>query len=76
MRQLLAPLEQTARLCGMEYLPPFVVFGTHRLGREEIEAAAGQYRRLIEGLRDDRVDLDRARREACLPADVGRVLRS
>ncbi len=38
MRELLAPIEQTARLCGMEYLPPFVVHGTHTLGRERHRA--------------------------------------
>jgi glutathione-regulated potassium-efflux system ancillary protein KefG len=52
MRQLLAPIEQTARLCGMEYLPPFVVHGTFRLTDREIEDRAGDYRRLIAGLRD------------------------
>ena len=29
--ELLAPFEQTARLCGMNWLPPFVVPGTIRL---------------------------------------------
>jgi glutathione-regulated potassium-efflux system ancillary protein KefG len=76
VRQLLAPLEQTARLCGMEYLPPFVVFGTHQLGTEQIGGAAAEYRRLIEALRDDRVDLDRARAQDCLSADVSGILRS
>jgi glutathione-regulated potassium-efflux system ancillary protein KefG len=76
IRQLLAPLEQTARLCGMEYLPPFVVFGTHGLDDEQIQGAAAEYRRLVEALRDDRVDLDRARAQDCLPADVGEILRS
>lgn len=27
IQELLQPLEQTAQLCGMEYLPPFVLFG-------------------------------------------------
>jgi glutathione-regulated potassium-efflux system ancillary protein KefG len=76
IRQLLAPLEQTARLCGMEYLPPFVVFGTLRLGDEQIRGAAADYQRLVEALRDDRVDLDRAREQDCLPRDVTEVLRS
>ena len=76
MRQLLAPIEQTARLCGMEYLPPFVVYGTIRLGEAEIEAAAGEYRRLIEALRDDRVDVERVQAAECLPADLSEVLRS
>ncbi len=75
VRQLLAPLEQTARLCGMEYLPPFVVFGTHGLEDEQIRSAAREYGRLIEALRDERVDLDRARETDCLPADVSRVVR-
>lgn len=36
IREYLRPFEQTARLCRMKYLPPYVVFGTHRLGREEL----------------------------------------
>jgi glutathione-regulated potassium-efflux system ancillary protein KefG len=52
MGQLLAPFEQTARLCGMTFLPPFVVHGTHRLDAAGIEAAAADYRRVIEGVRD------------------------
>lgn len=50
VRQLLAPVEQTARLCRMRYLPPFVVFGTHRMTREEIPAHAERYRALVEAL--------------------------
>jgi glutathione-regulated potassium-efflux system ancillary protein KefG len=34
LRTLLSPFEQTARLCGMRFLPPFVVFGSHRLESE------------------------------------------
>jgi glutathione-regulated potassium-efflux system ancillary protein KefG len=75
IRELLAPLEQTARLCGMEYLPPFVVFGTHRMGVDQIRGAAAQYRRLVEALRDERVDPDRAREQDCLATDVSGVLR-
>ena len=37
MRQLLAPFDQTAHLCGMRYLAPFVLHGTHRM-----ESAAGE----------------------------------
>jgi glutathione-regulated potassium-efflux system ancillary protein KefG len=50
VRQLLAPLEQTARLCGMEFLEPWVVYGTHRLTEAEIGDAAVRYRALLEGL--------------------------
>lgn len=34
IRELLRPLEQTAMLCGMRYLPPFALFGA-RLALEE-----------------------------------------
>ncbi|MBD2461222.1 NAD(P)H-dependent oxidoreductase [Oscillatoria sp. FACHB-1407] len=53
IRELLAPFEQTARLCGMDYLPPFVIHGTHKLNDEAyIEQHIKDYRRLIIALRD------------------------
>ena len=59
IRELLAPFEQTARLCGMRYLPPFVISGTLQLTDEEaVSTYAQAYRRVIEGLRDESVDLD------------------
>ena len=48
--ELLAPFEQTARFCGMEYLPPFVVYGAFALTSDEIAKEAGRYRAFIEGL--------------------------
>jgi glutathione-regulated potassium-efflux system ancillary protein KefG len=75
IRQLLAPLEQTARLCGMTFLPPFVVHGTHRLQPDGIAAAAHEYRRAIEALRDDRVDLDALARQHRFNADLDAVIR-
>ena len=50
VRELLAPLEQTARLCGMVYLPPFVVFGTHALDEDGIIEQAQRYGALIDAL--------------------------
>lgn len=47
VRQFLAPLEQTARLCQMNYLPPFVVHGTHSLTPGNISMYAEAYRRLL-----------------------------
>ncbi len=61
MRQLLAPFDQTAVLCRMTYLAPFVVHGTHRLDTPEaMQPAERQYRQLIAGLRNGSVDLVRA----------------
>lgn len=57
MRQFLAPIERTAVLCGMEYLPPFIVYGTHGLTEDDIERHAEDYRRVVIGLRDRTLDL-------------------
>ncbi len=53
LRQFLLPFEQSARLCGMEYLPPFVVFGTHRLSDEALFDASMSYHQLLRHLLDD-----------------------
>jgi len=59
IRELLAPFAQTARLCGMRYLPPFVINGTLELTEEAVISAHAQaYRRVIEGLRDESVNLE------------------
>ena len=52
IRDLLAPFEQTVCLCRMRYLSPFVTHGTHLLKSDQIEKAAEDYVRIIEGLRD------------------------
>ena len=52
----LRPLEQTARLCHMEWRPPFVVYGTHRLDAAAIAAHVAAYRRRLEALRAGRDD--------------------
>ena len=55
IRELLAPFEQTVRLCGMVYLPPFVISGTLELkSEEEIAEYATLYRQAVESLRDGR----------------------
>jgi len=58
IRELLAPFEQTARLCGMTYLPPFVVPGVLWMEDNDKLAAYGtMYRRALEALRDNTLDL-------------------
>jgi glutathione-regulated potassium-efflux system ancillary protein KefG len=53
IRELLAPFEQTARLCGMHWLPPFVVHGSiHLTAAAEIERTAADYARVLAALRD------------------------
>lgn len=50
VQEFLRPFEQTAVLCGMEYLPPFAVQGTHRLSLEQLERAGKNYGKLIQKL--------------------------
>ena len=50
MRELLAPIEQTANLCGMEYLEPFILHGVNLLTPVQVEAAAASYRERIQQL--------------------------
>lgn len=75
VRQLLAPLEQTVRLCGMEYLPPFAVHGTHRFGQTDIRRHAADYRRLISSFATGAVDLDAIRATHRMNADLSAVIK-
>jgi len=56
VRSLLAPLEQTATLCGMVFLAPFLVHGTHSMEESAVETHVQDYRDVLAALRDDRVD--------------------
>lgn len=62
VRELLAPFEQTAFLCGMDYLPPFVAHGSLRMTANEVRAHADDYRAVVGGLRDGAVDLEAIQR--------------
>lgn len=50
LQEFLYPFEQTARLCGMDYLPPFAVQGTYRLSDAELSWYAALYRAMLECL--------------------------
>jgi glutathione-regulated potassium-efflux system ancillary protein KefG len=72
--ELLAPIQQTARLCGMQVLPPFVAHGTHGMKEDEIARHARDWRRIVEALRDGRVDREAARSQNRLNADLDAVI--
>lgn len=74
IRQLLAPIEQTCNLCGMRFLPPFVLHGTHSLNPEKLDRHAEEYRRLVIALRDNAVDYDKLESMARANADLDSIL--
>lgn len=45
--ELLEPFNQTAKVCKMNYLPPFVVHGTHKMNEEEAFNHAKTYAELL-----------------------------
>ena len=57
IRTFLTPLEQTARLCGMGFSAPYVLYSSlHAPEGQELEEHVGGYRQLLEAIRDDRYD--------------------
>lgn len=61
MRTFLTPHEQTARLCGMRFLAPYVLYGSLRAVEDGlIGPHAEGYVHLLTAIADDRYDLDAA----------------
>jgi glutathione-regulated potassium-efflux system ancillary protein KefG len=50
VNQLLSPFDQTAYLCKMIWLPPFVIHGTHRITDKERYDQASQYNEILRKL--------------------------
>ena len=50
VRQFLAPFDQTAVLCKMTYIDPFLVQGTHKLSNELILDQTERYGEWLKGL--------------------------
>ena len=67
LREFFAPFEQTALLCRMRYLPPFVLFAAgHAVDEDRLEDHIADYRLLLSALVEGRLDLDRAERQDTL----------
>jgi glutathione-regulated potassium-efflux system ancillary protein KefG len=56
VNQFLVPFKQSAILCRMEYLPPFVVHGSHTITKEGINEYVEKYKKLLLVLRDEKID--------------------
>lgn len=63
IRELLNPLEQTAHLCGMVYLPPFALFSARTaLDDGRLQSHVSEWVLLLEALRDDRLSISQAQK--------------
>ncbi len=59
VREFLRPFERTAALCGMNYIPPFVVHHSSELIKlEEISVYSDLYKKIIIALRDKYIDIN------------------
>ncbi len=57
IRTFLTPLERTARLCHMEFVAPYVLYGSLRAPDDgRLPAHVDGYQQLLEAFRDDRFD--------------------
>jgi len=58
LRTLLTPLEQMARMTGMNYLPPFNLFGSRSAAEDgTLDSHCAQYINLLTCLRDEQLNL-------------------
>lgn len=74
MVEFLFPIAQTAHVCGMDYLPPFVVHGTHTITKEKIDSHGEDYRKIITALRDGTLDIEAARSLSRLNLDTESII--
>jgi len=60
IRELLHPIEQTALLCGMTYLPPFALFSARTAVEEgRLDTHIADWIKLLTALRDRRLNIAR-----------------
>lgn len=75
IRELLAPWDQTAFLCGMRFLAPFAVHSSLRVrSDDDVAPHRENYRRLIIALREERIDIEAAARAQNLALELDSVL--
>ncbi|HRH70080.1 MAG TPA: NAD(P)H-dependent oxidoreductase [Flavobacteriales bacterium] len=66
MHEFLRPMQRTVTLCGMNWIPPFVVHGTHQLGDAELERSAEHYALLLTSFAEGRTTAEQVAEKAYL----------
>lgn len=54
INEFLLPFRKTANLCRMEYLPPYVIYGSQSTTLADIENQTVKYKKLLTSLRDEK----------------------
>ena len=74
--ELISPYRATAKLCKMEWIPPFAVLGIHRgIPAAQVNGYAEDYRRAVIALRDGTLDTQQARQGQYLNSDLDSIIR-
>lgn len=55
--QLLEPFCQTAKVCRMHYMPPFVIHGTHSMDEKGYEESGKLYAKVLRHLEKTKIDI-------------------
>lgn len=75
IRELLQPLEQTANLTGMRFIPPFTLFGARTAVEEfRLDQHVADWQALLNALVENAVDIERAGRLQTLNEDLDSVI--
>lgn len=73
--ELTSPYRATAKLCKMDWLPPFAILGIHRgLPDEQVKTHAEDYRRAITALRDDQFEIEEVRQQKYLNSNLNATI--
>jgi putative NADPH-quinone reductase len=75
LRELLRPLEQTANLCGMQFIAPYALFGARTAVEEgRLNDHLSNWKRVLAALHENRLDLDKAQQLDMLNDDLDGLL--
>lgn len=76
IKELTSPYRATAKLCKMDWLPPFAILGIHRgLQGDKVNAYAEDYRSVVIALRDGTLDTQQASKSQYLNSNLNLIIR-
>jgi len=76
LAELLYPLEQTAHLCGMTWLPPFALYRSRHAAEEGLaDTHRADWLRLLRALRDGTLDIKAAQARPRLNDGLAKLIR-